>query len=861
MLEQALPGDMIAQQWAVAGRVTPRLWGGHRMAASRIAMLMAGASLLGTPLHAADPPPKDDKADKGEIVVRGVRGSAETDVKALISYDARDIEAMGVTSIGDLLRIIGPSAKSADGKDPIYLLNAQRISGFEEISTLPPEAILKVEVMPEQAALKFGYPPTQRLMNFITKPKFRALDVSANAGATTEGGSHTYGGNTTLTRITNGRRLTLGGEYRHTDPLLQSQRPIVPDPTNPFDATGNVIGIGGNQLDPALSAVAGHVVTEASVPTDPATRGDVAAYLAGADSLRSFDLGPYRTLVAREDDFKANAVLATAVTDTISGSFTGTAEHKINRSLQGLPSVALTLPPGSPYSPFANDVLLYRYLTDQPPLVQHMVTTTLHGGALLRGNFGSWHWDATTTLDSNDVRSHGDRGIDPAAANAAVAAGADPFGPLSLPRLTQEAHTLTRKGEFKGVANGVAIVIPSGELRATATVEAERSTVDSQSRGFTDVDISLGRTRVEGGLSVDIPLASRDFDFLPFLNKLSASLSVNVRDISDAGTLSDTSYGVNWQPITGVQLSATVKNVATAPDMAQKSAPTQQSTNIPYFDYRTGQTAFVTTISGGNPDLRAQQAHYTVLGLNLKPFTARQLTLTVNYYWGTARHVSSSISEFPATEAAFPDRFLRDATGRLTTVFQTPTDLYRGEQKAIQTQFNWSGPLLKTPPNRDPKKPFSAGYFYSGATAVFQFSNKIELRPGLPVLDLLKGGTVDGSPHSRVQVWAWAGAGYKNDGVNLDWSYEGPARIDGGLAQTDLHFSGKFIINGTVHTMLHQRIKQPWADKLTVSLQLQNIFGTRRHVEDATGATPNRYQPAFIDPLGRTMKLTLRKLF
>ncbi len=830
------------------------------MAVCRIAMLMAGASLLGAPLYAADPP-KEEKADKGEIVVRGVRGSAETDIKALTSYDARDIQAMGVTSITELLRIIGPSAKSADGKDPIYLLNAQRISGFEEISTLPPEAILKVEVMPEQAALKFGYPPTQRLMNFITKPKFRAVDVSANAGTTTEGGSHTYGGNTTLTWITNGRRLTLGGEYHHTDPLLQSQRPIATDPTNPFDATGNVIGIGGNELDPALSAAAGHTVVEAAVPTDPAAQGDIGAYLAGADALRSFDLGPYRTLVAREDDFKANAVLATAVTDTISGSFTATAEHKISRSLQGLPSVALTLPAGNPYSLFANDVLLYRYLADQAPLVQHSVTTTLHGGALLRGNVGSWHWDATTTLDSNDVRSHGDRGVDPAAADAAVAAGADPFGPLDLPRLTQQAHTITRKGEFKGVANGVAIVIPSGELRATATVEAERSTVDSQSRGFSDVDISLGRTRVEGGLSVDVPLASRDLDFLPFLNKLSASLSVNVRDISDYGTLSDTSYGLNWQPVTGVQLSATVKDLGVAPDMAQKSAPTQQATNVPYFDYRTGQTAFVTTISGGNPDLRAQQAHYTVLGANLKPFSKRQLTVTINYYWGAAHHLSSNISEFPATEAAFPDRFVRDATGRLTTVFQTPTDLYRGAQKTIQTQFNWSGPLRKPPSSPDPKKPFAAGYFYSGATAVYQLSTKVELRPGLPEVDLLKGGTVDGSPHSRLQVWAWAGLGYRNDGVNLDWSYEGPARIDGGLPQTDLHFSGKFIINGTVHTMLHQRIKQPWADKLTVSLQVQNIFDTRRHVEDATGVTPNRYQPAFIDPLGRTVKLTLRKLF
>lgn len=828
------------------------------MAVCRIAMLVAGAGLLAPPLQAADPPAQDDK---GEIVVRADRGSAETDIKALTTYDARDIEAMGVTNIGELLRIIGPSAKSADGKDPIYLLNAQRISGFEEIGTLPPEAILKVEVMPEQAALKYGYPPTQRLMNFITKPKFHALDMSANVGTTTEGGGETHGANVTLTRIDNGRRLTLGGEYSHTDPLLQSRRPIAADPENPFDAVGNVMGATGGEIDPALSAAAGHPVYVAAVPIDPAARGSIGAYVAGAGALRPFDLGPYRTLVAREDREKANAVLATQIGGTINGSFTASAEHKVSHSLQGPPSAAILLPAGNPYSPFTDNVLLYRYLTDQPSLAQRTVTTTLHGGALLRGGLAGWNWDATTTLDSNDVKSRGDRGVDIAAIDAAVAGGANPFGPLDAARLPQQSHTLTRKGEFKGVANGVAIVLPSGELRTTVTAEAERSTVESHSRGFADVDLSLGRTRVEGGLSVDIPLASRDLDFLPFLNKLSANLSGNVRDISDYGTLSDTTYGLNWQPVTGVQLSVTVKNLGIAPDMAQKSAPTQQFTNVPYFDYRTGQTAFVTTISGGNPNLRAEQAKYTVVGMNLKPFTDRQLTLSLNYGWGTGRHLTATLNEFPETEAAFPDRFVRDASGRLVTVFQTPADLYRGEQRTLQAQFNWSGSLKKQPANHDPKKPFFPGYFYSGATAVFQLSNKVQLRPGLPWLDLLGGDTIDGNAPSHVQIWAWAGLGYRGESINLDSSFEGPSRINGGLPRTDLHFSSKFVLNATLTSTLGRHIRQPWAKKLTASVQVQNIFDTRRHVEDATGATPNRYQPALIDPLGRTVKLTLRKLF
>jgi phosphoribosylformylglycinamidine (FGAM) synthase PurS component len=32
-------------------------------------------------------------------------------------------------------------------------------------------------------------------------------------------------------------------------------------------------------------------------------------------------------------------------------------------------------------------------------------------------------------------------------------------------------------------------------------------------------------------------------------------------------------------------------------------------------------------------------------------------------------------------------------------------------------------------------------------------------------------------------------------------------------------------------------------------------------VRDAAGATPISYQPAFLDPLGRTVRISLRKLF
>lgn len=46
-----------------------------------------------------------------------------------------------------------------------------------------------------------------------------------------------------------------------------------------------------------------------------------------------------------------------------------------------------------------------------------------------------------------------------------------------------------------------------------------------------------------------------------------------------------------------------------------------------------------------------------------------------------------------------------------------------------------------------------------------------------------------------------------------------------------------------------------------LSLDLKNLFGDRERVTDRIGRTPAGFFPNEIDPLGRTLRLSLRKLF
>ena len=99
-------------------------------------------------------------------------------------------------------------------------------------------------------------------------------------------------------------------------------------------------------------------------------------------------------------------------------------------------------------------------------------------------------------------------------------------------------------------------------------------------------------------------------------------------------------------------------------------------------------------------------------------------------------------------------------------------------------------------------------------------------------------------------------------GFNFNWQWFGPSRIDGGVPQSDLHFSPIFKFGGGAYTALGGWFPhQDWARKATVTVEVVNLLDRRQHVRNATGRTPNRYQRDYLDPLGRTVKLTLRKLF
>lgn len=151
------------------------------------------------------------------------------------------------------------------------------------------------------------------------------------------------------------------------------------------------------------------------------------------------------------------------------------------------------------------------------------------------------------------------------------------------------------------------------------------------------------------------------------------------------------------------------------------------------------------------------------------------------------------------------------------------------------------------------------------------FRNEIGIGPGLPVLDLLNGsavGSSGGAPRHQVELRAGAGRRGLGARASANWQSATSVLVDpSGATQSpdDLFFSPRLTANVRLFADLGQRpdvvTKLPFLRGSRISLNIDNIFNDRINVRNRLGAEPLGFQRDQLDPLGRTITLSLRKLF
>ncbi len=640
-------------------------------------------------------------------------GAVVGDIKPELQLSPSDIQSYGVSTVTELLDELAPETRSdrgRGGETPVVLLNGRRISGFNEIQNIPTEAILRVDILPEEVSLKYGYTADQRVVNIVLRRRFRAITGELNGGGTTEGGRENGQAEVDLLHIRGDNRLNLDLKYQGSSHITDAARDIA-EPATPFDLTGNLVSATpGAEIDPALSALAGRPVTAAGVPAGAGGRAlTLGDFVATANTTNVTDVGQDRTLSPATQNLTANAVLARPLPAGINATVNATLGATTSDSLQGLPSVSLTVPAGDPYSPFAAPVVVDRYVAGEGPLRQSTDGFSAHLGSTLNRDLSDWRLSLTDPYDYAQTRTDTDAGVNAAPLQAMIDADPttlNPFAPFpvglvsALPETTARSTSNAVNVQF--LANGPLLNLPAGQLYVSAKGGDTQSWLDSSSQRmdlFQAVDLT--RNDANAQLNLDLPLTSRDHHVLPILGELSINVNAAVDQLSDYGTLKAFGYGVNWTPIPGYNLIISHTNDQAAPTIQQLGNPVIATPGVRVFDYATGQTVDITQVSGGNPTLSADNRNVFKVGLTLKPFPTENFTFTANFIKSDIDH---AIATFPAADAAiesaFPTRFVRDADGDLIEEDETPVNFARSERTELRYGFNYSRPIGPQPPPR-----------------------------------------------------------------------------------------------------------------------------------------------------------------
>jgi hypothetical protein len=558
----------------------------------------------------------------------------------------------------------------------------------------------------------------------------------------------------------------------------------------------------------------------------------------GIDSVDS-DL---RTLLPQTSEAKLGATFVRQVLG-LRPSLEASVDVKSSDSLQGLASEGAL-------SPVQTATLAA--IPGAPLLKQHVAGTTLHVAARVTGPLGKFIWSLAATGNESGSNARVN-------ANGIVAPGS-----VVLDRSDYTLDT----GRLDASIGGPLLTLPAGlaVVNVHLDTQVERIRTHAELPGAPDSATHLSRTTDSAQVRARIPLTSPDRHVLGFAGELTGRLSFGVDEVSQFGSLDSYGYGLTWNPLQRLYLNADFTATQLAPSVQDLFGPAIFTPGVQMFDFVRGATVYITQITGGDPDLKYTARRAIRLGVYVGPFAGNS-SCYANF---EHRRDGNAVGLLPAltaqVEEAFPERFIRDDTGTLIEVDDRSLNLALQARDVATWGINLGLPFSQ--PQGD-----GALRLMLSLQDSWYFEDTILVRNGVPALDLLNGaplGAVSGGlsgaqPRNTLQLWAIVN--YRALGAQLSGRWHSASYVNGGApsAPDSLSFSALGTANLRVFAdlgrMLRGSAAEAWSKGLRVSLAVTNLLDARQRVVDSSGATPVGFEPSYIDPIGRALTLSLRKVF
>jgi hypothetical protein len=726
------------------------------------------------------------------------------------------------------------STQGRGGEQPVLLLNGQRISSFREMRDIPTEAIQRVEILPEEVALKYGYAANQKVVNIVLRQRFRSTVAQVGATAATEGGYDAASADVTRLMIQKNGRTQFN-----------------------VHATGNTM-LTENERNISL--------------TQPSPTGNE------TDALRA------RSLIGTKRDIRGSVIFNRQILGDVSATLNAEVEHNEGRSLIGLGDILLT------------------------PLARNNTADSAHLGTTLNGDKGKWHWNVTgnagwerdlvgTDQDALDAARDRTRETTTSGDVTATANGnlfKVPAGNAST-TLRVGASTVNLDSERR--TGGVITPNSLGRTTGTAAVSVDLP-ISRRGHDFS----ALGNLTINGNAEVD---QLSDFGSL---TKFGAGANWSPVDRLNFIT----SWSREEGPPTINQLGDPLLETPgsrifdfTTGQTVLVTAVTGGNPNL-QSDRRT-----VFKLGGywqplQNTDLRLR-ADYVHQRID-RPISNIIVTSAIE-------------AAFPErfVRCTEPEPGVTCVPGQLIRVNLTPVNFDHSQRDTLRVGFDFSKPLKSRRPSPavidQIRKQFGfggrppggaapgqggpapeagsppggggggyggrggrggGGFFGGGSrgrlqlsiTDTITFVDKVTIRPGLPSLDYLNGdaaGQTGGTARHHVE----AQAGWSNNGfgarIGANWRSATIVNTTTATGTDNLRFSpvGTFDLRlfANFGEQPELTLKHPWLRGSSLRIDVTNVFNARPRVNDAFGQVPLNYQPDLLDPLGRTIMISFRKLF
>lgn len=614
---------------------------------------------------------KADKVDIESVVVTGtfLRAIAPTGTN-LIQFEREDVLATGVASTNDLMATIPQIGNFATiprgtasfgqpivqtnlrnlgasgGTTTLLLMNGHRLVGsgilqtYVDPAVIPPGVIERVEVIPDGGSSIYGSDAIGGVINFITRKNVDGVEVTGRYGSADN--YHTVDANLTAGSVWDNGGFLFSYAYAQHNNIQGIDRDYF---------TQNNTARGGTDFRSATCplaniAIAGVNYALPALQPNTQNRCDTSNYvdIYPEEERHSVFASLEQTLTdSLEFSLEAYWSLREAEPRTAQLATTGTitSANPYFRSVNGETSHQVAFSYDDAFGTSVSNPAKFSSAGITPT-----ITLALGDSWQVRGmlNYGRSSNDTQEGVINTTAAAAALAGTTTATAlNPYNVAATDPRVLDPIRHYVNFSHADQEIAETRVVADGGVFVLPGGEVKLAVGGEAHYESVSSwlatgASRTATTARSYASRDVASAFAEALVPIFGSD-NSMPGLQRLDLTASVRYDHYSDVGDTTNPKLGFTYEPLHGLSIRGNLGSSFHAPSLADMDNSVDARLTLiqvsPFRAAGSPQSDFLRPtfyISGGNADLKPEEADTWSLGFDWEPAFVSGLKVSATYF-------------------------------------------------------------------------------------------------------------------------------------------------------------------------------------------------------------------------------------